>query len=54
MIVFICVVFVVLVYKIFSMIGEQEDRTEEICRRISNLEKDAVKITFDKKNEKKE
>lgn len=39
--------FVVLIFKIFSMIGEQEDRIDELCERLSKIERDAVKITFD-------
>lgn len=40
--------FVALIFKIFSMIGEQEDRMDELCERLSKIERDAVKITFDK------
>jgi len=29
------------------MIGEQEDRMDELCERLSKIERDAVKITFD-------
>ena len=39
--------FVALMFKIFSMIGEQEDRIDELCERLSKIERDAVKITFD-------
>jgi hypothetical protein len=38
---------VVLIFKLFSMIGEQEDRMDELCERLSKIERDAVKITFD-------
>ena len=38
---------VVLIFKLFSMIGEQEDRIDELCERLSKIERDAVKITFD-------
>jgi hypothetical protein len=41
------ILFIILVWKIFSMIGEQEDRIDELCDRLSKLEQDAVKITFD-------
>jgi hypothetical protein len=39
--------FVVMIFKLFSMIGEQEDRIDELCDRLDKLEQDAVKITFD-------
>jgi hypothetical protein len=39
--------FVVMIFKLFSMIGEQEDRIDELCDRLTKLEQDAVKITFD-------
>ena len=38
---------VVLIFKLFSMIGEQEDRIDELRERLSKIEHDAVKITFD-------
>jgi hypothetical protein len=38
--------FVVMIFKLFSMIGEQEDRIDELCDRLDKLEQDAVKITF--------
>jgi hypothetical protein len=52
MMVFIGILFVVSVFKIFSMIGGQEDRIDDICDRLSKIERDAIKITFNKKNEK--
>ncbi len=42
-----------LVVKIFFMINEQENRINELCERLSNIERDALKITFDKRNEKR-
>jgi hypothetical protein len=39
--------FAALIFKIFSMVGEQEDRIDELCDRLTKLEQDAVKITFD-------
>jgi predicted AAA+ superfamily ATPase len=39
--------FVVMIFKLFSMIGEQEDRIDELWDRLDKLEQDAVKITFD-------
>jgi hypothetical protein len=40
--------------KIFSVIGEQEDRIDELCDRLTKLEKDAVKITFDTEKDAKQ
>ena len=45
--------FAVLIFKIFSMVGELEDRIDELEERLDNLERDAVKITFDRKEDEK-
>jgi hypothetical protein len=47
MLVVLGICFVAMVWKVFSMIGEQEDRIDELCERLSNLEKSAMKMTFD-------
>jgi hypothetical protein len=50
MLIVLGVCFAAMVFKIFSMVGEQEDRIDELCDRLTKLEQDAVKIRFDDKN----
>ena len=46
--------FAVLIFKIFSMVGELEDRIDELEERLDKLERDAVKITFDNREDGKQ
>lgn len=47
MLIVLGIIFVAMVFKLFSMIGEQEDRIDEICERLSKIERDAIKMTFE-------
>jgi hypothetical protein len=48
----ICSVILVLAFHALGEVADQETRIDELEERLSKLERDAVKITFDKKNEK--
>ena len=45
--------FAALIFKLFSMVGELSDQIDELEERLTRLEKDAVKITFDRKEDEK-
>lgn len=48
------ILFIAIIFKLFSMLSEQEDRIDELCDRLSKIERDALKITFEKKDERKQ
>lgn len=48
------ILFIVIIFKLFSMLSEQEDRIDELCDRLSKIERDALKITFENKDERKQ
>jgi len=51
MVVLFCIFFILLLFRIFFMVGNQEDRIEELEDRLSKIERDAIKMTF--KNDEK-
>jgi hypothetical protein len=54
MVVVLGICFVLTVWKSFYMITKQEDRIDELCERLDKLERDALKITFEKEDERKQ
>lgn len=46
MLVLLGILFIVILFKLFSMLSEQEDRIDELCDRLSKIERDAIKMTF--------
>lgn len=52
MIVLLCIFLILLLFRVFVMLGEHEDRIDELEDRLSKIERDAIKMTF--KNDDKQ